>query len=544
MKKIFLNGKIYTINKNNSKAEAMCIQGGKFYKVGTNDEIFKLIDKDSEVIDLKNKSILPGFIDSHLHFSMLGANLYECNLVGIDSIENLIVKVSQFIIDKKIPTGSWVTGKGWNEDYFNEKALPNCNDLDKISTEHNICLTRGCYHMCVINSRALKTIGINKDNIKIDGGRFDIDSYGEPTGICRENAMKFVYDKLPSVKKENIKNYIELASNYVLSKGITSVQTDDFMLPGVNWKDVVDAYTELNKEGDLKVRVYEQCLLPTIEKLKIFIDNGYKTGIGDNHFKIGPLKILADGNLGTRTAYMSKPYIDDPTQIGISQYSQEEINELILLATQSGIQVAAHVIGDEAANMIIKAIENLPEKLRNQDIRCNLIHLQVTDQIMIDKIKKLNIIANVQPIFLNYDIHMAESRLGHERILWSYNYKTLLKNDLKVALGSDSPVELPDTVNGIYCAVTRKDLNGYPVGGWYPEEKITVEEAIRGFTMGSAYASFDENIKGSIEEEKLADFIVLSDDLFEIEQDKIKDVKVLKTYIDGKLVYDCEKQNI
>lgn len=537
---IILNSKIYTMNKKNPKAEAMLIKNGKFEKIGTNEEISKLIDENSQVIDMENKPILPGFNDSHLHFAMLGANLYECNLVGTDSIENLIYKVKKFIDDNKIPAGKWVTGKGWNEDYFSVKKLPTCHDLDKISTEHNICLTRGCYHMCVVNSRALKTININEDNNKIEGGAFDKDINGNLTGICRENAMKYVYAQLPAVSKENIKNYIGLAQDYVLSKGITSVQTDDFMLPGVDWQDVIDAYNEMNNEGKLKVRVYEQCLLPTLKKLKTFVGKGYKTGIGDNHFKIGPIKLLTDGNLGTRTAYMSKPYSDDPAQTGIPQYSQDEMNEIVYYATKSGFQVATHVIGDNAANMVIEAVDKLPEDLKNKDLRCNLIHLQVTDQNMIDKIKKLNIIANIQPIFLNYDIHMAESRLGHDRILWSYNYKTLYNNSLKIAMGSDSPVELPDTVHGIYCAVTRKDLNGYPEGGWYPDEKLSVEEAVRGFTMGSAYASFDEAAKGSVEEGKLADFIVLSDDLFEIEPDKIKDVEVSNTYIDGKLVYAKE----
>lgn len=541
MCKIFLNGNIYTMNKKSPKVEAMYIKDGIIQEVGTNEEISKFIDRTSSVIDLDNKTVFPGFIDSHLHFAMLGANLYECNLVGVDSIENLINRVKQFIAENDISPGKWVTGKGWNEDYFNVKKLPTRYDLDNISTEHNICLTRGCYHMCVVNSEALKNIEINEDNNKIENGIFDIDENGVPTGICRESAMKHVYDKLPVVTKENIKNYIELASKYVLSKGITSVQTDDFMLPGINWQDVIDAYTEINNEGNLKIRVYEQCLLPTLEKLKNFVEKGYKTGFGDSHFKIGPLKLLVDGNLGTRTAYMSEPYSDDKTQSGIPQYTQSEIDDLVNYATKSGIQVATHVIGDKAAKMVINALDKLPEDLKSEDLRCNLIHCQVTDQIMIDNIKKLNIIANVQPIFLNYDIHMAESRLGHERILWSYNWKTLYNNNVRVALGSDSPVELPDTVYGIYCAVTRKDLNGCPKGGWYPNEKLSVEEAVRGFTMGSAYASFDENVKGSIEKGKLADFIVLSDDLFEIEPSEIKNVKVLKTYIDSKLVYDCEK---
>ncbi|MCQ1531533.1 amidohydrolase [Lutispora saccharofermentans] len=531
------------MNKDDMVAEAMYIKDGKFEKIGANEEMSDYINEADSIIDLENKAVYPGFIDSHMHLAMLGANLYECNLAGVKSKEELIGKVKRYISENSIPSGAWVTGKGWNEDYFDVKELPSRSDLDKISAKHNICLTRGCYHMCVINSRALDSIGINKDNNKIENGIFDIDENGIPTGICRESAMKYVYAQLPAVTKDTIKKYIEIASKYLLSRGITSAQTDDFMLPGVKWQDVIDAYTEMNDEGKLSIRIYEQCLLPSVEELKVFTNKGYRTGKGNEHFKIGPLKILADGNLGTRTAYLKEPYSDDETKTGIPQYTQEKLDDLIKFAAESGMQIAAHSIGDKSTHMLIESIEKLPQTLKGKDLRCNIIHCQITDDEIIDKFKKLDIIANVQPIFLNYDIHMAEARLGHSRVIRSYNWRTLLEKGIKVALGSDSPVELPDTVYGIYSAVTRKDLNGHPEGGWYPDEKLTVKQAVSGFTEGAAYASFEENIKGSIEKGKLADFIISSEDLFEIDPDEIKDVTVLKTYIDGKLVYDADKKD-
>lgn len=525
------------MNKDNPIIEAMFVKDGKFHKLGTDKEISEYLHEADEVIDLDGRAVYPGFIDSHMHLSTLGANLQECNLVGVKSKEELISRVKEYIYENKVQPGAWVIGKGWNEDYFDVKELPSRYDLDKVSTQHKICLTRGCYHMCVVNSLALDSIGINKDNNRIENGVFDLDENGVPTGICRENAMKYVYAHFPAITKDTIKKYIETASKYLLSKGITSAQTDDFMLPGAKWQDIIEAYNELYAEGRLNIRIYEQCLLPTKEQLDEFINKGYKTGKGDEYFKIGPLKILADGNLGTRTAYMSEPYSDDPTTTGIPQYTQEKLDELISFAIKSGMQIAAHSIGDKSTHMIIESIEKLPQALKDKDLRCNIIHFQVSDEVLIDKFKKLGIVANVQPIFLNYDIHMAESRLGHERILRSYNWKTLLNNGIRVALGSDSPVEMPDTVHGIYSAVTRKDLTGYPEGGWYPDEKLTVEEAIRGFTIDAAYASFEENIKGTIEEGKLADMAVLSDDLYQIDPDKIKDVEVLMTFVNGELVY-------
>lgn len=535
--KVILNANIYTMDLNNPRAEAIYIKNDKFEKVDTVEEISSYINDKTIVIDLKGKAIYPGFIDSHMHLAMFGANLQECNLVGVKSVEEMIGRMKEHIDVNNIKPGTWITGKGWNEDYFSIKELPTRYDLDKISTEHSICLTRGCYHMCVINSHALDNIGINKENNKIENGVFDLDDMGIPTGICRESAMRYVYSQLPSITKEDIKRHIKIASKYLISKGITSVQTDDFMVPGASYKDVINAYEEIKQEGKLDIRVYEQCLLSTIKELENFIDQGYKTGMGDNNFKIGPLKILADGNFGTRTAYLTEPYSDDPTKFGISQYTQEKLDELISFAVKSGMQIAVHAIGDKSIHMIIESLKRLPPELINQDLRSTVIHCQVTDQYIIESFKSMNIIANLQPIFINYDLHMAESRLGPERILKSYNWKTLLKSGVKIALGSDCPIELPDTVFGIYSAVTRKDLNGFPEEGWYLDEGISVNEAIEGFTTKAAYASFEEDIKGSIEEGKLADFVVLSKDLFDIEPDMIKDVEVLQTYIGGELVY-------
>lgn len=536
--KVILNANIYTVDSNNPKAEAMYIKDGKFEKVGTIEEISNYITEKTTVIDLEGRAVYPGFIDSHMHLVMFGANLQECNLVGVQSVEEMINRMKEHINVNNIKPGTWITGKGWNEDYFSIKKLPTRYDLDKISTEHNICLTRGCYHMCVVNSKALNEIGINKENNKIEGGVFDLDDMGIPTGICRESAMRYVYNQLPPITKEDIKRYIEVASQYLVSRGITSVQTDDFMVPGAYYQDIINAYKEMEQEGKLNIRIYEQCLLPTVEDLKDFINKGYKTGMGNENFKIGPLKILADGNFGTRTAYLMEPYSDDETKVGIPQYTQDELDELIGFAIESDMQIAVHAIGDKSIHMVIESLKKLPRELTNKDLRSTVIHCQVTDRQIIEDFKNMSIIANLQPIFINYDLHMAESRLGPERILRSYNWKTLLESGVKLALGSDCPIELPDTVFGIYSAVTRKDLNGYPEKGWYSDEKLSVKDAIQGFTSGAAYASFEEDIKGSIAEGKLADFVVLSENLFEIEPDKIKDVEVLQTYVGGKLVYE------
>jgi len=534
---ILLNGKFETMNSLNPRAEAVAIVKGKFYKVGSNEEVLQLKSSDTKIIDLKGNMVVPGFNDSHMHLAMFGSNLLECDLVGTESVDDIIERMQDFIQKNKIEPGRWVTGKGWNEDYFNIRMLPTRYDLDKISTEHNICLTRACYHTCVVNSKGLETAGVTKDNVQIEGGRFEVDEKGVPIGICREKALKYIYSKLPSYNVEDIKKMIRSASDCAVSKGLTSIQTDDFMLPGVEFEQILEAYKELHDSGELKVRIYEQCLLPTMDKLQHFLEKGCRTGEGDEYFKFGPLKLLADGSLGPRTAYLREPYADQPSTSGIPAYSQDGLNEIVKKAHDAGMQIAVHCIGDKAMYMVFEAFENACVQNPRKDPRHTVVHCQITDEILLDKFREDNVVATIQPIFLNYDLHMAEGRIGKERVKTSYNWKSLFDRGVHVACGSDCPVEPFDVLPGIYAAVTRKDLKGYPENGWLPEQKLSVYQALYGFTLGSAYASFEENIKGSIEEGKLADMAVLSDDIYQIEPDKIKDVEVMMTFVNGKLVY-------
>lgn len=537
MELILINGNIVTMDTLNPRADAVAINNGKFVKIGSNKEILSLKEKDTNVIDLKGKMLLPGFIDSHMHFAMLGSNMQECNLIGTNSVEELIERVKGFVKSKKIRSDQWIIGKGWNQDYFDIKKLPTRYDLDKISMEQPICLTRACYHLCVVNSKALEVSGISINTPQVENGQFDLDEKGEPLGIFKENALKLIYDNLPSPQIEDFKKMIIDASNYAISQGVTSVQTDDFMLPGIRFTDVLKAYSELRKNKKLIPRIYEQCLLPSMDLLNSFLDMGYRTGQGDNFFKIGPLKLIGDGNLGNRTAYLCSPYSDVGSISGMPRYTQESLDELVITAHNAGMNVAIHCIGDKTMYMAFESFEKAQRQNPTVDSRHGIIHCQLTDQSLLDKFRDLSIIAYIQPIFLNYDLHIVEARIGKERSKTTYNWKSLFDRGVHVACGSDCPVEALDVLPGIYSAVTRKDLQGYPESGWLPDQKLTVEQALFGFTLGAAYASCEENIKGSIQVGKLADMVVLSDNIFEIHPDKIKDVEVEMTFIDGKLVF-------
>jgi predicted amidohydrolase YtcJ len=535
---IFINGKIITMDASIPQVEAAYIKDETIISIGTNSDILSYKNNGTKIIDLEGRLMVPGFNDSHMHLLNYGSSLLNVNLVGVRSIEEMIERTTKFIVDSNINSNNIIQGRGWNHDYFTEKRFPNRYDLDKISTTQPIMLTRACGHVSVVNSKALEIAGITKNTPQVDGGHFDIDENGELLGIFRENALSLVYDQIPEPSVENIKKMIMTAAANANTQGITSVQSDDLLsVTDEDFTKVIRAYTELRDEGKLTVRVNEQCLLDKVENLNKFLNMGYRTGKGDELFKIGPLKLLADGSLGARTAYMCKPYSDDPSTSGIPVYTQEDLDNLVITAHNAGMQVAVHCIGDKAMYMVFESIEKAQNQNYIEDPRHSIVHCQITDEILLNKFKEFNVIAHIQPIFLDYDLHIVEDRVGQVRAKTTYNWKGLLDRGVHIACGSDCPVENFDVLPGIYSAVTRKDLKGYPENGWLPEQSLTVMEALHGFTLGAAYASFEENLKGSVTPGKLADLVVLSEDIFEIDPDAIKDVKVEMTFIGGKLMY-------
>ena len=539
MDTILYNGKIYTLGNRGTVAEAIYIKGNKIAFIGENEEALRFKNKDTKLIDLEGKMAVPGFNDSHMHLLSYGYTATKIELNNAKSIEDLILLGKERLNSVNLKKGDWILGRGWNNDYFDDNRLPTRYDLDKITTDFPICYTRVCGHILVVNSKALEVVGIDRNSPQIPGGKFDLDENGEPLGIFRENAMDIIYSAIPDPDIESIKSMILKCSEDAVKQGITSIQTDDFeQLPKKDYEKIIKAYLELIDEGKLKVRVYEQCLLPDMKKLKSFLEKGYTTGWGNEYFKIGPLKLLADGSLGARTAYLTEPYNDDNSTRGIPVFSQEEMDELVLTAHNGGMHVAIHGIGDGAMYMACESIEKALKENPREDHRHGIVHCQITDVNLMNKFKELNLVAYVQPIFLHYDMHIVEDRIGKERARYTYNWKRMMDMGIHVAGGSDCPVEKFDILPNLYSAITRKDLNGYPENGWLPDQKLTIDEALRIFTAEGAYASFEEDIKGTLEVGKLADIVVLDRNLYDIEPEAIKDVKVDLTIMDGKIVYE------
>ena len=532
---VFYNGTVFT---GEGFTEAFVTDDNKFVATGSSAALLEQYP-DVPQHDLGGKFVCAGFNDSHMHVLNDGYALNDLLLAEhTGSLEEMKAYIKDEIQNRHYAPGQWVNGRGWNHDFFSDgRRFPTRYDLDEISEENPICIVRACGHACVVNSKGLEMLGIDKHTEQIEGGKFDVDENGEPLGIFRENALDMVYSKLPQPTREDLKQMLLKAMKQLNSFGVTSSQTDDFVVfHGLDYHEVIAAYKELEAEGKMTVRIYEQNHFTDIEGLKGFVEEGHYTGEGSEFFKFGPLKMLGDGSLGARTAYMSEPYADDPSTCGIPVYSQETFDEMIGYAHTHNMQVAIHSIGDGILDRIMNAMEKAQNENPREDARHGIIHCQITRPDQLDRMAKLHLHCYAQTIFLDYDIKIVEDRVGKERASSSYNFKTLMNKGVHVSNGSDCPVELPNVLGGMQCAVTRSTLKEH-IGPYLPEEAFTVKEAILSFTTEGARASFEENIKGKIQAGMLADFVVLDENLFETDPYHIHDVKVLETWMNGKRVY-------
>ncbi len=537
MKQLYYNGKVFTDKL--PLVSAFAVEDDRFIASGTDEDILALYQEGDEKIDLEGKFVVAGFIDSHMHVVNYGSAMECCDLMSnTTSLAGLIDAMKQFISDNNIPAGQMVKGRGFNHDYFCDyDEIPTREELDKISTEHPVVIVRCCGHALAVNTYALKAYGLDGTQPQIDGGHYDVDENGYPTGVFRDAAMSYVYSKAPAVTKEAVKSMILTAQKLLNSYGVTSAHTDDLTSVAIGYEEVISAYKELESEGKLTVRIYEQSQVTEPEELKNFLAKGYNTGVGTNFFKIGPLKLLGDGSLGARTAYLAGEYADAPGEKGLAIFTQEQFDELIGIAHKAGMQVAIHAIGDGILDRILNSYEKAFSENPRKDHRSGIVHVQITRPDQLEKMKKLGLHAYIQSIFIDYDSHIVEARVGEKLAKSSYSFHTLRKMGVHVSNGTDCPVEMPIAMKGIQCAVTRQPINE-DIPPYRPEEAMTVEEALQSYTTESAHAAFEENIKGAIRPGFLADFVILSQNPFEVAPNKLATIEPLKTFVGGKLVYE------
>ncbi len=484
------------------------------------------------LIDANGKAVIPGFNDSHIHLYSLGKSLQSVQLYGCKSVEEVIERSKKFIKDNNIKEGSFITGRGWNQDYFPINQMITRHDLDKISTNHPIIFNRACGHVATCNTKALEVCGIDCTTKQIEGSEFYYDNDGiTPNGIFAEAAIQvFLESKIPTPSKKDMVSTLKIGVEYALSQGITSVQTND--ISSDNYKLMFEVYEELYKVKPNSTRAYHQCFFTKPNEYSNFINDGFVTGYGNNYNKIGPLKMFVDGSLGARTALMRNSYNDDNTTSGIACMTQEEIDSMVKVANENNCQVAIHAIGDKAIEMVLDSYKE------ENNLRNGIIHCQITDEQLINRFKENNILAYVQPIFIHYDMHIVESRVGKQLASTSYAFGDMYRKGINVSYGTDCPVEDLKTMDNLYCATVRKDLEANPKEGYYKEQAVTIEEAITLYTQGGAYSSFEENIKGKLQSNYLADLAILDTDIFNMDLENLRNVKVLKTIVGGKIAYE------
>ena len=527
MRRLYHNGNIYTGTL--PLVSCFAVEDGKFCFAGREEDA-----PEADIrIDLQGKFVCAGFNDSHMHLLNYGQALCMAPLhLHTGSMEDLINCLS------KTPPGrgGWMMGRGWNQDYFaGEKRMPNRYDLDRVSQVNPVCAVRACGHALSVNSKALELLGITADTPSPEGGQIVLDG-GEPNGIFFDNAMDLVLPRIPAPEKDDLKQMIVSACEALNTYGITSCQSDDYcVFHHLPWQTVNEAFQELEAEGKLTVRVYEQANFTTLDTLQEFVESGHTTGTGTDLFRMGPLKMLGDGALGARTAYLTRPYADAPETRGLSVFTKEEFESLIGYANAHGMQVAVHAIGDGCLDLVLGAIEKALQANPRENHRHGIVHCQITRPDQLKKLADLGLHIYAQSIFLDYDIHMVKDRVGEELAGSSYSWKTLKDTGCTVSNGSDCPVELPDVMAGIQCAVTRRDLKGW--GPYLPEQAFALQEALDSFTSQGAYASFEENFKGRIQPGMAADFVILGENPFNTEPGKLKDIPILETVLGGKTVF-------
>lgn len=540
---IFVHGNIYTGVPANSqfssilRQEAIAVRGDRILAVGKTADLDSLRAPQTQIVDLGGHFVVPGFNDAHLHLNDAGATKLSVDLTGVKSLDEFRAKVQQKV-DNSHP-GEWIIGSGWDETLWPVKATPTRWDLDEVSNGHPVFLTRIDGHIAVANTRALQLASITLASRDPQGGHIDRNEAGEPTGILRETARQAVTDVIPKPTHEQRREGIQLALADLAEHGVTSAQDNS-----PEWENF-QIYEELEKEGKLTARISEW--LPFDEPVEDLAHKRDSHPQSDPMLHTGMLKGFMDGSLGSHTAALLEPYSDDPKNSGLPRYDQVKLNDMTKERMLAGFQIGFHAIGDKGVQMALdafaeaeKAAKEAHAKAANggDDYRLRIEHAQVTTPAQIAQFKQLKVIASMQPNHLLTDMRWAQDRLGPKRAATSYAWLAFLNKGVPLAFGTDYPIEPVTPFRGLYAAVTRKSENGKQE--YFPEQRLTIDQAIAAYTSGAAYAEFEEKDKGKLATGMLADFVVLDRDITSIPAEKILGTKVLRTVVGGKTVYQAK----
>ena len=540
---VYVHANVYTGVRSNAqfssilREEAIAVRGDRIQAVGKNGDIEKLKGPQTQVIDLGGHFVMPGFNDAHLHLADAGLQKLNVDLTGVRTLDEFRQRVLAKVETAK--PGEWILGGGWDETMWAVKALPSRWDLDEVSGGHPVILDRVDGHLAVANTRALRLASITIASRDPQGGQIDRDANGQPTGILRDTAQGAVRTVIPQPTHEARRHGIEVALADLAEQGVTSAQ--DY---SPDWQNF-QIYEELEKDGKLTTRISEW--LPfddSIEELQKKRDSHPQS---DLMLHTGMLKGFMDGSLGGHTAALLEPYADDPNNSGLPRYETAKLNDMARERVLAGFQLGFHAIGDKGVQMALDAFAEAEKVAREQkakaanggdDYRPRIEHAQVTTPAQIVRFKELKVIASMQPSHVLTDMRWAQDRLGPKRAATSYAWAAFLNKGVPLAFGTDYPVEPVTPFRGLYAAVTRKSEDGKQQ--YFPEQKLTMDQAIAAYTTGSAFAEFEEKEKGKLEPGMLADFIVLDRDVTASSTEKVLATKVLRTVVGGKTVYEAK----
>ena len=527
---IIINAKVHTLDPNQPSAEAIAVLANRVVAIGSTKEIRNLAGANTRVIDAKGQLVLPGFNDAHVHFMSGGFQLSSVDLRDATTPQEFAERIRDFAA--KLPEGRWITGGDWDHERWPDAKLPAKELIDQYTPKTPVFVNRLDGHMALANSLALRLAGVTRETKDPDGGVIVRDpKTGEPTGVLKDAAQSFVWKVFPPPSFEEKLAAARAATNHAASVGVTSVQD---MSAGAD----VGVYQSLLDRGELKNRIYAVWPLPSWDRLA---RTGVRAHFGSAMLRTGGLKGFADGSLGSTTALFFEPYNDAPNTSGIpgeEMFPAGAMLERVRGADRAGLQVIIHAIGDRANDTILSIYEQVEKENLDRDRRFRIEHAQHLRAQDIPRFARDKVIASMQPYHAIDDGRWAEKRIGHERAKTTYAFRSLLDAGATLAFGTDWTVAPLDPVLSIYAAVTRRTLDGKNPNGWIPEQKITVAEAVRAYTIGSAYAEFQEHEKGTIAPGKLADLVILSRDIFKIDPKEIEKVTVVMTIMDGRVVYE------
>lgn len=532
-----INGNVITM-KEGEQAEAFAICNDRIVKVGTTKDILAITNPMTKVVDLQGKTALPGFIDTHVHIVGYGFAFEAVDLLGVKSMKELIERCKAYIEKNKVPEGTWVMGRGYDQNVFDDvDDFPLSKDLNAISEKHPVLLIRTCGHIGIVNDLALQVTGIDKDTY-VRGGSFDKYENGEPNGVIREASLEWFKKKIAYARTvEDLKRAIIAGSKALNQFGITSIHTEDTYDLGYSGslENLHEAYKQLMVEGKLTQRIYEKISLPRVEDLKAFLEKPFRTGMGNDYFRIGPVKLWADGTIGAHTAFLLDDYADlDVSERGISVYEDTEIKEMIELSHKNQMQMCIHAIGDGALKQCVDAYEEVIEKSPEISHRHRIVHCQIGNDDLYKRLGALGISINIQPMQTFTDYPLIEQRLGVEKTKRCHAWRTLTDYGVNITGSSDVPCtnsfDAASVFVGLDAVVNRTE--------WNQNEAVTAYEALKMYTINAAKAAFEEKVKGTLEEGKFADFVIVSDNPL-AEKVSLKDIRVEETYMGGKKVYSA-----